>query len=323
MYSNEPERIELANLPTRIEKLKGDYQGVNIYIKRDDQTGFELSGNKVRKLEYTMKAAMDKGCNAVITCGGFQTNHGRATVIAAVKLGLKPYLVLKSDENDVKNGNYFLDELYGAEVIKISAETYKNERNEIMENLKNDLAGKGIRAYVIPEGASNGLGNWGYIRAIKEIVAQEKEMGVTFDYLTGAMGSGSTHAGMILGAHLYETKHKVLGFNIYDGSVDGNKKVYDLIQETGMDLTIDKNRFDIINDYVGKGYAISTPEEIEWIKRFTREEGILLDTVYTGKAFRGLVVEIMNGRFEKGTNILFIHTGGAFGNFSKVDLMLK
>jgi D-cysteine desulfhydrase len=323
----EPDRLSLATTPTRIEKLKGDYHGVNIYIKRDDETGFELSGNKIRKLEYALKEAISTGCDAVITCGGIQTNHGRATVIAAVKLGLKPYLVLKSDETDVFNGNYLLDELYGAQIIKITPQQYSDERNQIMESLKEELKEKGIHAYVIPEGASNGLGNFGYMRAVEEIIAQEEASGIRFDTIVAAMGSGGTHTGLYLGTKILGRNHHILGFNIYDKTVNGTQKIYDLAMQSVVYADVERficmDDIDVINDYVGRGYALNTEEELEWIKDFIKHEGVLLDTVYTGKAMRGLVMEIEAGRFKEGDNILFIHTGGGFGNFSKVKVLFK
>lgn len=319
----EPRRIDLAHLPTRIECLKKDYHGVEVHIKRDDQTGFEMSGNKVRKLEYTLKAALDAGCDTVITCGGIQTNHGRATVIAAVKLGLTPHLVLRSEGTPQMAGNYFLDEFFGAQIHLISPDAYRNERGEIMAALRDELAQQGHKAFVIPEGASDGLGNWGYIRAVSEIVEQERDSGYSFDVIAAAMGSGSTHAGLVLGTHLLGTSHQVLGFNIYDAQVDATAKVRQLALESGLDVTLDDQRFEILNDYVGLGYALSTEEELEWIRSFARNEGVMLDTVYTGKALRGLFKEIERGRFPEGTRILFIHTGGGFGNFSKMDLLLQ
>lgn len=323
----EPERFLLANLPTRIEKMSDSYNGVNLYLKRDDQTGFELSGNKIRKLEYALKDAVEKGCDAVITCGGIQTNHGRATVIAATKLGLKPYLVLKSDETDVFNGNYFLDALYGAKIIKVTEDDDKNDLYEVMEDLREQLLDEGIKAYVIPVGASNGIGNLGYMKAVEEITRQEETMGIKFDAIVAAMGSGSTHAGLYLGTKVFEKDCQVIGINISDSKVDAQDYVYNLALESkeyfDVETYVKKEEITIIDDYVGRGYALSTDDEIKCIKAFARREGVLLDTVYTGKAMYGLLKEIENGRFNKGANILFIHTGGAFGNFSKVDVFFN
>jgi D-cysteine desulfhydrase len=313
----------MANLPTRIEKLKEDYYGVKIYIKRDDQTGYELSGNKIRKLDYTLYDAVSRGCDTVITCGGIQSNHARATAIAAKKLGLDVQLVLKSNEDDNYSGNYFLDELVGADIHKISFEKYKNNRSEIMENIKNDLVKQGKKAYIIPEGASDGLGNLGYVDAYHEIVKQEEKLGFKFDYIVAAMGSGSTHAGLYIGSKLYNSDTEIIGYNIYNPDVDGIKMIYDLVMESKNYITLPEiNKYDIFisADYVGRGYALSTSVELDFIKSFARSEGVLLDTVYTGKAMYGLVEDIKKGKYKKGSKVLFVHTGGVFGNFSKLDL---
>lgn len=316
-------KYNMANLPTQIEKLRNDYNGVNIYIKRDDQTGFELSGNKIRKLDYTLYDAVKSGCDTVITCGGIQSNHARATAIAAKKLGLDAHLVLKSGDDDNYSGNYFLNQLVGANIHHVSFEEYSSSRGEIMENIKIDLSNSGKKAYVIPEGASNGLGNLGYIDAFHEIVKQEEELGIKFDYIVAAMGSGSTHAGLYIGSKLHNSDAEIIGYNIYNPDVDGIEMIYNLVMESKEYITLPEiNKYDILisTDYVGKGYALSTKEELEFIKGFARTEGILLDTVYTGKAMYGLVEDIKKSKYPDGSNILFIHTGGVFGNFSKLDL---
>ncbi len=192
-----------------------------------------------------------------------------------------------------------------------------------MENLKNDLEKEGKKAYVIPEGASNGLGNFGYLHAYEEILNQEKELNIKFDYIAAAMGSGSTHAGLFLGTKIYESSTKIIGYNIYNPKVDGQEMIYDLVMDSKKYIDIpkiDKEEIYIDSEYVGRGYALSTKEEIDFIKKFAVEEGILLDTVYTGKAMYGLMQDIKKDKYEKGSKILFVHTGGAFGNFSKQNL---
>jgi len=321
------EPLLLANLPTRIEKLdklSRELDGVNLYIKRDDFTGVELSGNKIRKLEFIMEDVIDKGCDCLITCGGTQSNHARATAALAAKLGLKSYLLLKGSEKDDQNGNYFLDGLFGADIKFINGEDYKYRRNDIMEELKIQLEKSGHKAYIIPEGASNGLGNFGYIKAFEEIHQQEQSLGIDFDAIVVAVGSGGTYGGLFLGSRLMGSRKKIFGINIYDDQVDFNEKIYKLMLESktyfDVDGIIDKNHIEIINDYVGLGYAQSKKEELDFIRYIARKEGLVLDTVYTGKAFYGLMEEIKKGRFGDKSNILFIHTGGLFGMFSKKNL---
>ena len=184
-------RIRLANLPTKIEKLDrlSHELGKNIYIKRDDQTGTEISGNKIRKLEFSVGEALENNCDYLITCGGIQSNHARATAAVAAKLGLGSYLVLRGDENEEVEGNLFLDKLLGAKIKFVTSEEYKN-RAKIMDEIRMQLAKKGHKAYIIPEGASNGIGSLGYVNAMKEILEQEKELD-KFDAIVVAVGSGT------------------------------------------------------------------------------------------------------------------------------------
>ena len=311
--------ISLANLPTKIEKLEQLSKELNhdIYIKRDDQTGLELSGNKIRKLEFAVKEALDKGCDYLITCGGIQSNHCRATAAVAAKLGLGAYLVLRGSEDNELEGNYFFDKLLGAKIRFVTAEEYSNSRMEIMEEIKNKLEKEGHKAYIIPEGASNGIGSLGYCKAMEEILRQEEELGVKFDAIAVAVGSGGTYAGLYYANHMNKNDSVIYGINVCNDADYFKGRVLELLKEistyTGEEIHVNKEDIDIVDGYVGKGYALSRQEEIDFIHKLAKQEGIILDPVYTGKAMYGLVEEIKKGRFNRHKNILFIHTGGIFG----------
>jgi D-cysteine desulfhydrase len=327
--ANIPNYIALANLPTKIEKLERlskELGGPNIYIKRDDQTGNEISGNKVRKLEFVVKEALDQGCNLLITCGGIQSNHARATAAVAAKLGISSYLVLRGSKDDEVEGNYFLDKLLGANIKLITPDDYKNKRTEIMEEIKNSMTKEGYKPYIIPEGASNGLGTFGYYKAMNEICKQEKELGVKFDTIVVSVGSGGTYSGLFLANKTLKRNTEIVGINICDNSEHFKDIIYDILTES-IDYTEEKIEFsrdeiNIIDGYVGNGYALSRPVELEFIYEFSRKQGIILDPVYTGKAMYGLVEEIKKGKFRESKNILFIHTGGLYGLFPKKDLFI-
>lgn len=322
-----PEKLCLANLPTKIEKLERLTEyigGPNIYVKRDDQTGAEMSGNKVRKLEFTVKEAQLQGCNLLITCGGIQSNHARATAAAAAKLGMKSCLVLRGDQNTKPEGNHFLDLLFGADVRFINPEDYSNKRMEIMENIKKEYEDRGLRPYIIPEGASNGIGTFGYYGAMEEIIKQQNEMGIVFDGIVLAVGSGGTYAGLHLANKVFNRKGKIYGINVCDNEEYFVNKIYDILAESrkyyNEDITISRDEINIIDGYVGEGYAKSRSEELEFIQFIAKLEGLILDPVYTGKAMYGMVNEIRKGRFKDCENILFIHTGGMFGIFPQKEL---
>lgn len=319
-------KLRLGNFPTRIERLEKFSTIVkeHVYIKRDDQTGTEFSGNKIRKLEYSINEAINNDCDTLITCGGIQSNHARATAAAGIKLGLKSVLVLRSDEKPELEGNYLIDKIMGADVRIISSEDYRERRQEIMENILKELEAKGRKGYIIPEGASNGIGTFGYLACFNEILEQEKEHGIVFDTIVTAIGSGGTFAGLYLGNKLTNSGKKVVGINVCDTAEYFKERVSEILKEVktyipDTEFEISKDDMCIIDGYVGDGYAVSRTEELDFICDFAEAEGIVLDPVYTGKAMRGLYTEIKKGTFKDSKNILFIHTGGLFGLFSKRD----
>lgn len=316
---NIPKSINLANKNTKIEKLKisDEFKNKNIYIKRDDQTGTEISGNKIRKLEFSVQEALDQGATDLITCGGIQSNHARATVAVAAKLGLGAKLVLRGNEESKLEGNYFFDKLLGADIRLVTAEEYSESRMEIMESIKEDLEKEGRQGYIIPEGASNGIGSFGYYSTLKEIIDQEQEMNIKFDAIVATVGSGGTYAGLYYGNRVLENESTIYGINICDDAnffKDETQKILGEISEyTGNKIKASYEEIDIIDGYAGDGYGKSRPEEIQFIQNFAKNEGIILDPVYTGKAMYGFVNELKKGTFDKHKNILFIHTGGIFG----------
>lgn len=324
---NIPEKLNIANLPTKIQKLERltkELQGPNIFIKRDDETGSEISGNKIRKLEFSVKEALNQGCNLLITCGGIQSNHCRATAAIAAKLGLKSSLVLRGSEATDIDGNLFLNKLLGADIKFITAEDYKHNRMLIMENLKTEYEKQGFKPYIIPEGASNGIGTFGYFNAMEEILNQEKDMNIRFDKIIVAVGSGGTHAGLLLSKKILGFNGEIYGINVCDNEDYFKNRILNILDESinylNMDLTFNLDEVHIIDGYVGRGYALSTPETLSFILHIAQLEGLILDPVYTGKAMYGLAEEIKKGTFKKDENILFIHTGGLFGLFPQRDL---
>lgn len=327
-------RIRLANLPTkiyRLDRLSGEL-GANIYIKRDDQTGSELSGNKVRKLEFETADALEKGCNLLITCGGIQSNHCRATVAAATILGMKSAVLLRISDTPPVKGNYFLDRLLGADVRFCNQEEYRYHRMEIMEEMARKYESEGYKPYIIPEGASNAIGTLGYYNCMQEILAQEKEMGITFNTVIVATGSGGTIAGLHLANELGNLGKRCIGMAVCD-DVEYFTNIADDISNSAKSLlsqyldtedfsnaVLKRENIEINDKYVGIGYALSRPEELEFIRKIARLEGVILDPVYTGKAMYGLWNELQKDadpktRIDPKDNILFIHTGGLYGLF--------
>jgi len=319
-----PERLTLANLPTRIdplERLSARLGGPRLYIKRDDQTGTELSGTKIRKLEYALKEALDQGCDTLITCGGLQSNHARATAAAAARLGLKCILLLAAESLPEAQGNLLLDRLLGAEVRTVSFEAFAETREALMEGIQEELAAQGRKGYLIPLGASNGIGTFGYWNCLQEIAAQEETLGFRFDRIVLAVGSGATYAGLYYANRVLGRCTAVTGFNISADAGYFQETICRILEEsfvyTGSPVAAAPADIDIIDGYVGLGYAQNRPEELRFIAELAALEGVVLDPVYTGKAMRGLAEEIRRGRFGADERILFIHTGGLYGTFPK------
>lgn len=319
------EKLSLANLPTRIEKLErlSKEFNANIYIKRDDHTGSEISGNKVRKLEYCVKDALDKGCDLLITCGGIQSNHCRSTVAVATRLGMKSAVLLRISDTPPVKGNYFLDKLLGADVKFCTREEYSKQRGEIMEEMANGYRKQGYKPYVIPEGASYDVGTLGYYDCMSEIVEQEKALGVTFDTVVVATGSGGTAAGLHLANEVKKLGKRVVSMAVCD-DVEYFVNIIQTLSTQAQrflpkeyaDVELKREKIEVIDKYVGIGYALSRPEELEFIKKVACTEGIVLDPVYTGKAMYGLYNELKEGgALKQGSNILFVHTGGMYGLF--------
>lgn len=318
------EKLCLANLPTKIEKLEKLSKELNasIYIKRDDQTGTEFSGNKIRKLEYLAKDAINRGCNFLITCGGIQSNHCRATVAVATKLGMKSAILLRTNEEPAVTGNYFLDKLLGADIKFCTRDQYREHRAQIMEEMAEEYRKQGYKPYVIPEGASNAIGTLGYYNCMNEILEQEKQFGITFSTIVIATGSGGTYAGLYLANEVKKLGKRVIGMAVCDDTRYFTDISYNIAAQALAYLPqydgikLDKSHIEINDKYVGIGYALSRPEELEYIKKIARMEGVIFDPVYTGKGMYGVYNELLpGGNLKGGENILFIHTGGLYGLF--------
>lgn len=314
-----PPRISLANLPTRIEKLERlstELEGPEIYIKRDDLTECGASGNKIRKLEFLVAHALEKGCDTLITCGWVHSNHARATAIIGAKLGLSSILILRGEKPKELCGNIFLDRLAGARIKYVDKKEYE-KRDELMDEIARKLAKKGRKAYTIPSGGSNETGIWGYIMAAQEIKEQLKKEELKINAIIIPVGTGGTYTGLLIGKVLFNLSPILYGINVEKNGELFKSKIYELVKKWeskyGIEVKISKEDIKIIDGYVGRGYGLSRPEERETIKFVARKEGVLLDPVYTGKSMHGLIQEIKKGRFKKGEKILFIHTGGIFG----------
>ncbi len=304
-------RVSLGVFPTPIQKLENISKRLNVsvYVKRDDLTGLGLGGNKVRKLEFLLADAKQKGAQVVFTTGGAQSNHAMLTAAAAGKLGMKPILILKKRGVTERKGNQLLEALMGTEVILMDTDDYA----DIYAEMDRIGARLGVPYYKIPCGGSNALGTLGYVDCAREIGSQ----GVHFDHLICAEGSGGTMAGLALGAKLFLPGTKVHGMMVdtepFDQiTPDLMLKAAGLL-EAGVEIGPQDYH---LTDVCGPGYAVPSREGNAAVSLMAKEEGLFLDPVYTGKAFAGLLKLAEEGAFRKTDNVLFLHSGGAGGIFA-------
>ena len=304
---------------TRLGKTLG---GPNIYMKRDDNTGLALGGNKTRKLEYIIGDALAKGADTVITAGAIQSNHCRQTAGAAASLGLECHLVLGGEEPEQPQGNLLLDKVYGCHIHWAG----ENRKGEDIPALVAQLKAEGKKPYVIPYGGSNELGAVAFIEAYKELNAQREALKVDFSHIIFASSSGATHAGLMLGNKMLETYSQIVGINIDKGEMDKvpfDEHIVSLANSTAQLIAADYQftADDLIlnSDYVGDGYGVIGELEKEAIALTAQNEGILLDPVYTGRAMGGLIDMIRTGQIKATDNVLFWHTGGAPALFAYAD----
>ncbi len=312
-------KVNLGFFPTPIEFLPrfSAEIGHEVYIKRDDQTGLATGGNKTRKLEFLMKDALDKGAETVITIGGQQSNHCRQTAAAAAKLGLQCILILRGYEPAEYQGNLLLDKMLGADFLFMENEDIFSGMKKLYEYSQ---AYK-LNFYPITMGGSNEIGCLGYVNAMKELKIQELEMGFDFDEIYFPTSSGGTQAGMVLGKKIFDTKAQIIGISNDKSNMDGlplHDYIFKIIKEAELKYQIQTNiahsEIIINQDFNEAGYGVITENEISIIKKLAATEGIILDPVYTGRAFYGMYELLKKSKQKK--KILFWHTGGQAANFS-------
>ncbi|MCP4979990.1 MAG: D-cysteine desulfhydrase [Gammaproteobacteria bacterium] len=326
MHLSRYPRLHFAHLPTPLEPLERistELGGPNLWIKRDDCTGLSSGGNKTRKLEFLMADAVAQGADTIITQGATQSNHARQTCAAAARLGLQCHILLEDrtgyqDEAYVHNGNVLLDQLHGA---SISIRPADSDMNAEMEQLAHLLRDDGKKPYVIPGGGSNEIGALGYVNAAFELTHQANERSLRIDHLVHATGSAGTQAGLLVGMEAMNSGIPVYGVSVRAPKQKQEENVYGLAQRTldfmGLSPNLVVREAVVANsDYVGDGYGLPTNSMVEAVKMLACFEGILLDPVYSGKGFAGLIDLVRKGHFKTGENVVFLHTGGSVSLFA-------
>lgn len=320
-YTKMRKKISLGFSPTPLYELQNFsklFEDYKVFIKRDDNNGVAIGGNKIRKLEYLLQDAIEQGCDTIITAGAQQSNHCRLTIASCAQKGLKCHLMLGGEEPTEYNGNLLLSYLLGAK-IHFAGE---NRKGEDIPALVEELKKQGAKPYVVPYGGSNAIGALGYADAMSEIKQQLEEQNLSIDYVVFASSSGGTHSGILAGIKMFKLDCEAVGISIDKDETNGHTleeiieilmpQIYEIYgyQSLGEEPELILNR-----DYDKAGYGVVTPNEKQAIKMLAASEGVLLDPVYTGRAFGGLIDLMRKKYFKPGANILFIHTGGTPATF--------
>lgn len=330
-------RVSLGFFPTpmyRLDKLSAEL-GINLYIKRDDFTGKnQFGGNKTRKLEFLIGKAVEDKCEYVFTYGATQSNHAMQTVWSAVSNGLKPVLylvaVVAPDENDIK-ANLLLDKIFGAEIHIVSMKENETFLESEMRSFAigadhiSRLEAAGHKCMDIPLGGANAIGSAAYIEGFAELQEQATDMGIKLDYLYHSSGSGGTMAGLVAGEKLLGTGvciQSIAALEPDDGYIAGNVALANAaIEYIGAAGRVEEGDFPVNTAFYLPGYESPSESGTEAIKLLARTEGLLLDPVYTAKAFAALLHDVRTGKIAKGSNVVFLHTGGATALFAEKQIL--
>lgn len=316
-------RLRLAHLPTPLEPLPrlGEALGLDLWVKRDDQTGLAGGGNKTRKLEFLVGEALAQDADTLVTQGAVQSNHVRQTAAAAAACGLRCELILEQRTGSTApdylgNGNVLLDRLLGASVRFVDGGT---DMTAELAATAEQVRARGGRPYVIPGGGSNPVGALGYVDCARELLVQADELDLQIDRIVVASGSAGTHAGLLAGLAVMGVDAPVLGIGVRAPQAKQTVMVRELAAETcarlGQAGRWDDARVVCDCDHVGGGYGVLDAATVEALTMAARLEGLILDPVYTGKAMKGLIARARAGDFLEGETVVFVHTGGAQGLF--------
>jgi D-cysteine desulfhydrase len=316
-------RTSLGFFPTpvmELPRLSRALGGPFICMKRDDQTGLAMGGNKTRKLEFLLADALTRGCDTIITSGAAQSNHCRQTAAAAAGLGLQCHLVLGGEEPQRPSGNLLLDHLLGCQIHWAGA----HRKGEDIQGIYRQLQDAGRRPYLVPYGGSNELGALAFASALLELDGQVR-IG-QFSHIVFASSSGGTQAGLILGKRLLGWPGQLLGIGIDKdeaGAPPLHRSILSLVNRTAVLLGLGQafTARDVIlnSDYLGGGYGVVGDLEREAIGLVAGTQGVLLDPVYTGRAMGGLMDMIRAGEITAHDRVLFWHTGGTPALFAYAD----
>lgn len=328
-------RVRLVQGPTPIQRLDrleqvlgGRLRGVSVWAKRDDLMELGGGGNKLRKLEFLIGQAKDEGCDTIVAVGGVQSNFARLAAAACARTGLACELVLaqmvpRDSTIYQDNGNVLLDRLFGARVhILAKGEdpvAFANDRSA-------EISAAGRKAFMATLGGSMPVGCLGYVDCAFEVAMQSARMAVKFDEIVIPNGSGGMHAGLAAGMVIAGgDPSRIRAYTVLspkEAAVSATvDKVNAVLALLSKEARVDAADLTISGGQLGGGYGIPTPAMVEAVRITGQSEGLLLDPVYGGKAFAGLLSDIEEGVIASGSKILFVMTGGSPGLYAYADAL--
>ena len=316
-------RLSLADLPTpllELPRLSEHLGGPRILVKREDQTGMAFGGNKVREFEYSVAPAMDEGYDVLLHGAASQSNQSRVTAATAARFGLKAVMVGRKDaHSDPVNGNLLLTTLFGAEIHLVETD---EEKQAVIERLK----AEGHKVY---NTSTDGyyLRSVSYVDGFMELRQQLDDRDIKADGIYVPSGM-HTHCGLSVGAKALDVDVRIVGISMTpqdDAEEQGklaatSNKVAEILK---LDLAFEARDFETYGAYAGTTYGVPTPGGLEAIRLAGQYEGLVLEPVYTGKAFAGMVDHIRNGQWTKDQTVVFVHTGGTPGLFAYAREVLE
>jgi len=317
------EKIEILHLPTPLEHLENVSKdlGIDVWCKRDDLTNLATGGNKLRKLEYLVKDALDKGATMLITEGGAQTNHGRLTAAVASKYGLRSAIITADEYPGEISANLLLDGMLGCDVHFVK--DMESGRQKVIDK----YTAEGEKVYYVPMGGSNELGILGYAECAMELDKQAREAGIPEAVIYVTIGSMATYVGLLIGLKECGSKLRLVGVNVLpygeagredeellkalEGYCEKINKFY------GRDFGITRDDFIFTTAYIHGAYNNAVEEVRDVLYYLARKEAIIIDPCYTGKTFEAIVDGAKKGAIPKGSHVIFMHTGGLPGIYTK------
>ncbi|UFZ07435.1 D-cysteine desulfhydrase family protein [Bradyrhizobium ontarionense] len=311
-------RLGLATLPTPLEpmrRLTAHLGGPRLWVKREDMTGLGFGGNKLRKLDYVLHEAVASNADVLVSGGVVQSNSQRQVAAAAAKLGMECHLAVyhgrlapPTPEYET-SGNMLLNRLFGAHLHPVP---WTGDRNVAIEQLGSRLRQEGRRPYFVPYGVSSPLGAIAYASIILEIAEQSAASGIRPAAIVHCSGSGGTQAGLVLGASVVMPDTRIVGIDIdaEPERVRSDVIAYGRAAAEMIGAPFAEDDVEVIAGHAGPGYGVPHAATLEAIRLAGALEALPLDPVYSGKGLAGLIALIREGRWESGTDVVFIHTGG-------------